>query len=89
VIADGVSMGREASKIAQAEEMSAEDREMKEAGAEGQQDETKVRTRRRTRTRRGTEGEPETAGADSTEIETTGQTEGTGGTNEGSDQATN
>jgi small subunit ribosomal protein S2 len=90
VIADGVSMGREASKIAQAEEMSAEDREMKEAGAEGQQDETKVRTRRRTRTRRGgAEGEPEAAGADSTEIETTGQTEGTDGTSEGSDQNTN
>jgi small subunit ribosomal protein S2 len=55
VIADGVAMGREVSKANMMDEMSAEDRELKESGAEAR-DETQVRSRRRTRSRRGEAG---------------------------------
>jgi small subunit ribosomal protein S2 len=95
VIADGIAMGREASKAMGLEDMAAGDRELKEAGAE-ETDETKVRTRRRTRGRRGAggeagegaegaaaEGAAETAAAGA-EAVTTGQTEGTHSTQEAS-----
>jgi small subunit ribosomal protein S2 len=88
VIADGDYMGREAAKISQAEGMSADDRAMKEAGAEDAED-TKVQTRRRTRSRRpGAEGGAESADA-AAAPETAGQTEGVGGTSEGSEQSSN
>lgn len=51
VIADGVAMGREASKAMMAEEGAADDREMKEQGKEGAGDD--MQARRRTRSRRG------------------------------------
>jgi len=89
VIADGVSVGREVSKANQMDEMSSEDREMKESGAENR-DDTTVRARRRTRSRRGAEGGPEGAPetAEATApIETTGQTEGMGGNAEASQGA--
>jgi len=85
VIADGIAMGREANRISSAEEMSADDREMKESGMENR-DEASVRSRRRTRSRRGDGPETgsdasasvEASGADGGEKpETTGQTEGT------------
>jgi small subunit ribosomal protein S2 len=76
VIADGVSVGREVSKANQMDEMSSEDREMKESGAENR-DDTTVRARRRTRSRRGPEGGPD--GATET-AETTAPTEGMGNT---------
>lgn len=84
VIADGVSTGREISKANQIDEMSAEDREMKESGAENR-DDTTVRARRRTRSRRGAEGGPEGAPEGAAEgvaevIEPTAQTEGMGDT---------
>lgn len=54
VIADGVAMGREASKQSGLEDMASGDRNIKEAGTE----EADIRTRRRTRGRRGAgEGE--------------------------------
>ncbi|MEO5930166.1 MAG: 30S ribosomal protein S2 [Candidatus Kapaibacterium sp.] len=61
VIADGIALGREASRANQIENMSADDREMKESGTENRED---VRTRRRSRTRRGEEGAPAGAGAE-------------------------
>lgn len=54
VIADGVAMGREASKAMMAEEGAADDREMKEQGKEGAGDD--MQARRRTRSRRGSGG---------------------------------
>ncbi|MCE7934258.1 MAG: 30S ribosomal protein S2 [Chlorobi bacterium CHB2] len=54
VIADGVSMGREASKALMAEEGASDDREMKEQGKEGAGDDAQAR--RRTRSRRGGSG---------------------------------
>ncbi|MBS1911038.1 MAG: 30S ribosomal protein S2 [Bacteroidetes bacterium] len=65
VIADGVANGREVSKAHMMEEMSADDREMKEGGAEGR-DDANVRTRRRTRSRR---GDAPAGGADATGVE--------------------
>lgn len=54
VIADGVALGREAARASMAEGQAGEDREMKEAGAEGFE-EGGVKTRRRTRSRRAQE----------------------------------
>lgn len=85
VIADGVALGREASRAREIENMTASDREMKESGTEGAED---VRARRRTRSRRG--GPEQNEGADMAETSdtsgpvTTGQTEGTGSNQEAS-----
>jgi small subunit ribosomal protein S2 len=77
VIADGIAVGREASRANMAEEMSAEDRELKESGMEGR-DEATVRSRRRTRSRRdGGEPGAQSEGQGEAVPETTGQTEGT------------
>lgn len=51
VIADGIAAGREISKQNMIDDMSSEDREMKESGNE-MRDEANVRARRRTRSRR-------------------------------------
>lgn len=98
VIADGVALGRESSRMREMEDMAAGDRDMKEAGAEIR-DESGVRSRRRTRSRRGEGGETgDAAGADTVEAvgadvpgtdaapapQTTGQTEGTGSNQEAS-----
>jgi len=58
VVADGVSLGREAARASAAEGQAAEEREQKESGAESFE-EGGVRTRRRTRSRRTSDGEGE------------------------------
>ncbi len=87
VIADGVAMGREASKQNMLEDGAADDRAMKEAGAEGMMDGDKAQARRRTRSRRGSGGGREGGEGEPQGAEAGAQTEGMGGTNEGSDRA--
>jgi len=87
VIADGVALGRESSRMREMEDMASGDREMKETGAEIR-DESAVRSRRRTRSRRGggeqgegAEGDVQESAADAAAPpapETTRETEGMG-----------
>ncbi len=95
VIADGVSMGREASRAAGLEDAASGDRALKESGMEDG-DESKVRTRNRTRTRRGKDGAKvegaaaEGTAAEGTDMETpeaAPQTEGTSSNQEASQGA--
>ncbi len=78
VIADGVALGREASRARDIEDMAAGDRELKESGNE-LNDEAGVRSRRRTRSRRpgGEAGETAVSDAPETTEATSSVTEAT------------
>jgi small subunit ribosomal protein S2 len=90
IVADGVALGREASKAQMAEEGNAEDRELKESGAEGMVEGDKMQARRRTRSRRGGGRRDGAEGADGEGMqasETEPKAEGMNTQSEGSGQS--